>query len=397
MDLRRALEMLRGQRFEAVCQALLVAEFPEAQAVDGRAGDGGVDATTVSRDTVFQMYAPDSPNRSKLSAKIDQSVRAAAARRSEYGGLRRLVLVTPFDLERTVLDRLERGTREAGLEGVSWGLSKLAELATRHDHVCRAFVELREVMPPGGTTSSPHELGSHDNPTADMIHHLGLVRTDTVSGKDAYCDARFGIRVFVPTRATEPIDGAVEDVFCAEVVRAFPRDEGAVLSERLRNGVRVDHRGARFHRSWGMFVCGEIGAALSLESAAAPGTYSLSDVAIDLLRALQLGSWAGDDSAATLIRFSMLPYRLEARGRSADARMRSHIAGVSQVGALRRDAPYIIGLPFTLREVRTRPHELVGRLLGGAVRDLHGARVDTPILVNSIAGLLAAERDAQLR
>src|ERR1035438_4987150 len=92
------IDLLTGQDFQRFCSVLLSSDDSMFAAVDGSGGDMGNDGFRLAGDTLYQAYAPTKREAAKVRVKIDASVAQAAALRASALPVRRLVLLTPFDL-----------------------------------------------------------------------------------------------------------------------------------------------------------------------------------------------------------------------------------------------------------------------------------------------------------
>ncbi|MCL4518536.1 MAG: hypothetical protein M1587_04990 [Thaumarchaeota archaeon] len=126
------------ERFQEMCNQLVVAENPDAKAVDGRGGDMGIDSfvgTLEQPDTIFQYKYFCGRLDSSRKSQIEKSLEVASKRNP-----RSWILITPLDFtlgESRWFNRLELKYPAIKIE--YWGNSKLLAMLLRNPHVLETY------------------------------------------------------------------------------------------------------------------------------------------------------------------------------------------------------------------------------------------------------------------
>jgi len=133
-------ESSRESNFSSLCNRLLLAEYPEAQPVEGKGGDEGLDTFLGDFDGACEVFQ-HKYFLNTLSPSQRRQVKASL--QTALGGprkVRRWVLMIPKDLTPAELRwfaNLKAANPE--VEIVFWGKTKLQELLAKHADVARDF------------------------------------------------------------------------------------------------------------------------------------------------------------------------------------------------------------------------------------------------------------------
>jgi hypothetical protein len=144
MDIARTIGQFTENRFQDLVSRLLSAAVSDFQAVNGDGGDEGNDGYSAEMAAVFQAYGPKKVEARRVRSKIDDSVKKVVRlRKTSLPAIRRLVLVTPFDLTHEQHLHLQRSANAVDLISESWGNARLTGLVALHPEVARTFPELQ--------------------------------------------------------------------------------------------------------------------------------------------------------------------------------------------------------------------------------------------------------------
>jgi hypothetical protein len=383
---------------------------PGFQAVDGSGGDGGNDGFLVSGETVFQAYGPRKPNASRTRQKIVDSLnKAAVLRDTKLPCLANLCFVTPFDLTPDLSLFLLKAGAARGLAVESWGRAKLLGLLARAPDARTLFGELlmpdvfgeiralrQEVASFGSGTALPYESPEHvisEILGPDFDPDIFVLQKNEVPGRDPRRAFEFfRIRVYAPVLRHAPFEPSEEAAFVESVRSNFLDDVTATLEAPSSSSVSVEHRhlDLAFHRRWQWWCGGAVGMAATLPDLHRPGHYSAADVAVDCVRLLKLACDLGRPQAHARIVFEFDPYQHAVLWTPSDSRARERLGarleGVQSVARpkLDRSKPYRDVFETTMKELSATYDQVASKLLVGAMRDLHGARIDTATLHRSV-------------
>src|ERR1044072_138494 len=132
--------------FQALCQHLLHAEFPDTQIVDDASGDGGIDAYVPSIRTLFAMYCPEKVpvRKESYQGKIrDDVAKAVGLNRDPGYSIEHFVFLTPAPMPEELHRYLRRKAIEGGFaDGTNRSETYLATLFAKHPGLRSDFPQL---------------------------------------------------------------------------------------------------------------------------------------------------------------------------------------------------------------------------------------------------------------
>ncbi|HWA24372.1 MAG TPA: hypothetical protein VG734_01765 [Lacunisphaera sp.] len=395
---------LRGKVFQEFCGVLLSLEVPAFQAVNGAGGDRGNDGFLLAGDTVYQAYAPDRPLAAKLRTKIDDSIaKAVRLRNSAFPLLQRLVVLTPFDLTHDAHLHLQVAAADVGVLAESWGETRLTALLSKYPMARSAFPEFLVPDLVGELRGLREALGQsrgHVDPVEEAFgpdwhpHIFVLQRTPDELRGELQADEWFRVRIYSDALAHDSFEPDEEDAFLAAVAEVFWEDASATLESPSDDRVLVEHRDRdlRFHRRWGWWTDGVLGMAATMRDLTRPNTYSVADMALDILRTFSLlGQIAGNGSARVVVDID--PFRLAPAWDLSNLRGRgrpdAQIPGVISPGAASNARRTSMRLEHSsnIASITANSALLAGEIVVRAARKLHASRVRLDDVVSSLPRL----------
>ncbi len=161
-------EIRNTQKFQDLCQALLVAEDANTQIVRDSSGDNGIDAYVPSTRTLYAVYCPEiAPTpREYYQRKIRSDLKKAINLRNLGYAIDHWVFLTPAPLEETLHRYLAEKAKTAGfITGNNQSETHLVHLLAKHPHLRSQFPEL--IIP--DIESSLREVGARIENVSSQI------------------------------------------------------------------------------------------------------------------------------------------------------------------------------------------------------------------------------------
>lgn len=365
----------------------------------------------VDRDTVGLTGSPDISN--TVFAKIDRAavfvaditIIVARSKRHratpnpnvlvELGyaagkmGWNRIVLVMntvfgpvedlPFDLRQRRLIAFNRAEESEQKTDESKELSCRLEKALRA--ILQEPVPRRRAVSANVATEHPAQLAYKPQEITHpyylwnvMVRERNTSNESGWSGASRYCT----IRVFSDDLLHQAFQSADENAFLEKVLTAYPGDAASSLSDPDIRGVTVRNKGADliFDRVWTWGGVGVLGMGTTLSIVGIPSLYSITDIARDAARFLNMAGQFLDKNPAE-VWFELVAQDLAFVWRTAEA------ARISRLGEPTPESkPGINESAFVLKSfdsgllIARHVAETVGELLQIAITTLHRERVE---------------------
>lgn len=139
-------QITSSDTFTRLAKALLAAEHNDFQTIDDSGGDAGNDGYSESRETLFQLYCPEKPEKaddttykSKIKDDLDKAKKLLDSGKYK---IKDWVFVTPRELREPVQTYLRTEATARGMNGIAWSGTTLTGLFAKHSHLRSQFPEL---------------------------------------------------------------------------------------------------------------------------------------------------------------------------------------------------------------------------------------------------------------